>query len=270
MLDSLKSIAVVSGALPSNVRVTTLLAQGGQGVVYRGTVAGEAAAVKLYLPHQVETRIDREIEALRRLDCSAIAKLMWSGEVDIDGQPVRVVATQLIDGVPLNDLLRLRALTHDEVGALLYDVTEAICHLWTIRLVHRDLKPSNIIMLGGRAVVIDLGVARHVDQSPLTATGNTWGTFGYMSPEQTRGVKQLTCKSDLFALGIIAVESVLQRHPTSGDQLRLLSARMHESLPGLAAALPTGHLVRRLLMPRPTGRPAPDIVLGELAVFARG
>lgn len=269
MLDILKSVQVVNGALPANVRVAAVLAHGGQGVVHRGTVDGSAAAVKLYLPQQVETRIDREIEALRRLDTPVIAKLLWSGEVTITGQAVRVVATQLVDGTPLNELLRQRPLVHAEVGALLYDVTDAISHLWRIRIVHRDLKPSNIIMLGGRAVVIDLGVARHLDQSPLTATGNTWGTLGYMSPEQTRCVKQLTCKSDLFALGIIAVESLLQRHPTNGDQLRLLAARLHENLPGAVAAVPTAPLVRRLLIPRATGRPVPENVLGELAAFAR-
>ena len=78
----------------------------------------------------------------------------------------------------------------------------------------------------GRACVIDLGVARHLDQTTLTALGITWGTLGYMSPEQTRAVRQLTCKSDLFSLGVILLESAWYK------SLIRLRASDHRSLGG--------------------------------------
>jgi serine/threonine protein kinase len=266
---SANSIASINAALPPSVRVAKLLAQGGQGVVFTGAVGGTPAAVKVYFPHQVEVRVDREVDALQRLSCRTIARLLWAGHIERDGESVRVVATELISGPPLSQLLSERPLSVDELGRVLYDVTDAISNFWAIRLVHRDLKPSNMIISNGRAVVIDLGVARCVDQASLTVTGATWGTLGYLSPEQTRGAKQLTCKSDLFALGVIALESILQRHPTGGDQLRLLSARFDQILPPTVARHPHAELIRRLLTTRPSRRPSPELLLGELAAFAK-
>lgn len=263
------SVDELNASLPAHVRISGPLAQGGQGIVYRGTVNGAQAAVKFYRPQQIEVRIEREIEALSRLDAPVIAKLLWSGDITLRTHPVRVVATSLIAGVPLNVLLQQRSLLPAELHALLFDVSEAILHLWSIRLVHRDLKPANIIIDRGRAVVIDLGVARHVDQASLTNTGATWGTVGYMSPEQSRGVKQLTCKSDLFALGVVALEAVMARHPTGRDQRRLTNGSLHEHLP---CALPaeSAAIVQRMLCPRPTQRPVPEAILNALSSFARG
>ena len=40
----------------------------------------------------------------------------------------------------------------------------------------------------------------------------------YLSPEQSRAVRSLTCKSDVFALGVVVQESLLGRHPTARRQ----------------------------------------------------
>lgn len=259
-----------NGVLPTNVRVAAPLAQGGQGLVFSGNVGAHPAAVKFYMGGPYELRVTREIDALRRLNCDVIAPLLWAGEVVLRGKPTWVVATRLISGMPLEDVLRKRPLTGNEIAVVVYDVAEAIAAMWAQRVVHRDLKPSNIILSAdGRATVIDLGVARHTDSTTLTASGSTWGTRGYMSPEQARFVKQLTCKSDLFALGVISVECALQRHPTGGDQARLVTAGLEYNLPGVANEMAIAPLVKNLLAFRPTRRPLPEHVIAELAAFSR-
>lgn len=262
-------IAEANRGLPANVRVASLIAAEGQGAVYRGTVDGKPAAIKLYTSLPYEVRVDREVDALRQVSCIAIAGLLWAGTVKIGSEEIRVVATQLIDGEPLDEVLDKRALTEVEIGAVMYDATLAVKALWEKKIVHRDLKPSNLIVENGRATVIDLGVARHVDQSTLTAAGSTWGTRGYMSPEQCRYIKQLTCRSDLFAVAVIAVQCALQRHPTNGDQHRLLAGAMSSNLPPKAGALSFAPLLRRMLELRTTRRPLPDEVLTALAAYAR-
>ena len=270
MVAPVVSVADANLALPVNVRVSAPLAQGGQGTVFSGTVDGQPAAVKFYISGPYETRITREVDALRRVSCDVIAPLLWAGEVTLKGTQTWVVATRLIPGVPLDKVLTQRALSSDEISAVIYDVADAIGALWTLRVVHRDLKPSNIILgATGRATVIDLGVARHVDMTSLTASGSTWGTRGYLSPEQARSVKQLTCKSDLFALGVIAVECALQRHPTGGDQARLLTAGLDQNLPSIVAAMAVAPLVKKLLAYRPTRRPFPERVIQDLSAFSR-
>lgn len=269
MLAPVVPLPDANRALPANVRLTSVLASGGQGVVYIGTVDGQSAAIKLYTSLPYETRVDREVDALRKVSCVAIVGLLWAGSVRIASDDIRVVATKLVGGEPLDQVLAKRALTEAEIGAVVYDATLAVQALWNKKIVHRDLKPSNLIMENGRATVIDLGVARHVDQSTLTALNSTWGTRGYMSPEQCRYIKQLTCRSDLFAIAVIAVQCAIQRHPTNGDQQRLVAGGWSTTLPPKAAALAFAPLLQRMLELRTTRRPLPDEILTTLAAFAR-
>ena len=240
-------------------------------MVYRGKVNDNDAAVKIYYPGQLETRVEREIEALSRLDNPRIVKLLWSGRVQIDDYQLPAVATALIAGIDLCHRINRQGLSHNEIGIIVYDIADAIAAMWEHRIVHRDLKPANILIIpDGRACVIDLGVARHIDRTPLTATGFTWGTMGYMSPEQTRGAKQLTCKSDIFALGVIAVECSLGKHPTRQDQLRLLAIGLHEYLPPQISSWEYSAILAEMLHPRPTKRPKPEDIMNILKKYSPG
>lgn len=273
--DEIKAFVGVKGnlspLLPDYVTLDDILAPGGQGLVYRGRVNTAEAAVKVYFPGQVEVRVNREIAALSKLNNSHIVKLLWSGSVEIDHVCLPAVATELINGTPLNAIIQGRALQHSEIGTIVRDIAVAIDAMWQHLIVHRDLKPANILIRpNGRACVIDLGVARHIDRTPLTATGFTWGTMGYMSPEQTRAARQLTCKSDIFALGVIAVECALGRHPTRQDQLRLLSLELHNNLPREISSWKYAPLIAEMLHPRPTRRPNPKDIYQTLAEFDTG
>jgi eukaryotic-like serine/threonine-protein kinase len=264
----LKTLGNILPLLPKNIKVEDVLDEGGQGVVYKGLVAGKAAAIKVYFPGQHQIRIEREVQALQKLSCSSIVNLLWEGVISFRNQDLPVVATELIDGDSLNKVLEKRSLDSDELGMLAYDIAGAIDAMWEQRIVHRDLKPANVLIKpNGRACVIDLGVARYLEESSLTAMGMTWGTLGYMSPEQTKCVRQLTCKSDLFALGIILVESSLQRHPTNRDQLRLMGMKLHENLPIEINNWSYANIVRNLLDPKPIKRPLPSQILASLTVF---
>jgi len=256
--------------LPPDVLLDSWLAEGGQGAVYQGTASGAPAAIKIYFPGQVQQRIEREIDALLNLVCPTIVQLLWRGSIQVDGRDLPVVATALVPGVGLNTVLQKQKLNGDEIGRLVWDVALAVHRMWERRIVHRDLKPQNMLLKpDGRVCVIDLGLARHVDRSTLTALGMTWGTYGYMSPEQTKTVRQLTCKSDLFSLGVIALEAAIGRHPTNNDQLRLLNAGFESRLPTEIASWKHASVVAQLLQPRPTGRPLPTDVLNQLNEYAQ-
>jgi len=226
-------IDALNEATPVNIRISDFIAKGGQGAVYLGLVNGEKSAVKVYFSGNVQQRVLREIEALEKITCKYVAKLLWKGTCVVDGNTHYVVAMQFIEGKPLNEVLANDGpVSRDDVVKLCSCVSEAIAALWELRIVHRDIKPSNI-MVGpdGEGYLIDLGVARHVSKTTLTAAGATWGTFGYLSPEQHRAVKQLTCKSDIYTLGTVVIEALLGKHPTNRDQLLLFAKRLHEKLP---------------------------------------
>jgi serine/threonine-protein kinase len=266
----LKETTNIRAHLPSEIQVHHLLSTGGQGVVYRGLVDSVDAAIKVYLPGQVDKRVEREIQALKDLDCRTIVDLLWSGRVNIQDYEVNVVATSFVEGTPLDEVVKKGPLESlDQLGFIAYDVALAIQAMWARRIVHRDLKPSNILLRpSGRACVIDLGLARHLNDSSLTQIGATWGTFGYLSPEQTRRVRQLTCKSDVFALGIVVLEAALGRHPTRGDQLRLEAQGFHKVLPDEIADWVHADLIKRMLDPKPIRRPSPEEILEVLTDYS--
>lgn len=99
-------------------------------------------------------------------------------------------------------------------------------------IVHRDIKPENIIIRpDGSPVIIDFGIARHLDQTSLTETSRMWGicTPPYAPPEVLRYQKnQIDGKSDLFSLGITAYEAMTGVHPlwVRGDRDELNYERM--------------------------------------------
>ncbi|RFU80523.1 ire kinase [Trichoderma arundinaceum] len=78
-----------------------------------------------------------------------------------------------------------------DLPGVLYQITNGISHLHSLRIVHRDLKPQNILVnmdKGGkpRLLVSDFGLCKKLDgnQSSFGATtGRAAGTSGWRAPE---------------------------------------------------------------------------------------
>lgn len=261
----------VTSLFPPTISISKRLDQGGQGIVYKGYVSGVDAAIKVYFPGQLPQRFDREIDALRTLNNPNIVKILWTGELSIDGVVLPIIATTFIPGTNLAERIQGGKLNHHQISILAYDIASAIEAMWTSRskIVHRDLKPANIMITQDqRACVIDLGIARHINRTPLTTLGSTWGTSGYMSPEQSRARRQLTFKSDIFALGVILVECAMGRHPTRNDQDSLLAMNLHENLPYEIRDWAHVNLLKNMLHPQPLKRPSPQVIMANLRDYA--
>jgi hypothetical protein len=73
-------------------------------------------------------------------------------------------------------------------------------------IIHRDVSPQNILVsYDGEVKIIDFGIAKAASRSSKTQAGVLKGKFGYMSPEQVRGLP-LDRRSDVFAIGTILYE----------------------------------------------------------------
>ena len=76
----------------------------------------------------------------------------------------------------------------------------------SLAIIHRDVSPQNVLVsYDGEVKVIDFGIAKAASRSTKTQAGVLKGKFGYMSPEQVRGLP-LDRRSDVFAISTILYE----------------------------------------------------------------
>jgi CHASE2 domain-containing sensor protein/class 3 adenylate cyclase/predicted Ser/Thr protein kinase len=114
---------------------------------------------------------------------------------------------EFIEGRSLSDELQAdRPQSETYVIALLLELLAVLAFIHDRQIIHRDLKPDNVIRRSdGSLVLIDFGA---VKQAVAQSGRNTVaiGTRGYAAPEQLAG--QPIYSSDLFALGMIAIEAL--------------------------------------------------------------
>ncbi len=75
-------------------------------------------------------------------------------------------------------------------------------------IIHRDISPQNVILsFDGEVKICDFGIAKAANRSQKTQAGVLKGKFGYMSPEQVRGLP-LDGRSDIFTVGTLLYELI--------------------------------------------------------------
>jgi serine/threonine protein kinase len=86
-----------------------------------------------------------------------------------------------------------------------------------MHLVHRDVSPQNVLIsYDGEVKLVDFGIAKAVGKASKTQAGILKGKFGYMSPEQVRGIT-LDRRSDIFSMGIVLYEVITGERLFYGD-----------------------------------------------------
>jgi serine/threonine-protein kinase len=114
------------------------------------------------------------------------------------------------------------------------EVASALDYAHRHQVVHRDIKPENILLHDGRALVADFGIALAASKasgSRMTETGMSLGTPQYMSPEQAMGEREVTARSDVYALGAVLYEMLTGDPPFSGSTAQAIVARVVTETP---------------------------------------
>lgn len=270
----------VAAALKGRYVVDELIGKGAQGLVYsalrsrtpENLIADDHVALKLYFGGDHDERVEREIAAMEHIRHPALATLVEHGTINVAGSMLRYCAWEFIKGLPLDVRIATGPVPPKAVAAIGRDAASAIAELWSRKIVHRDVSPKNVMLRSGEreAVLIDLGVARHLGEPSLTAYGFSWGTPGYLSPEQCRTERDLTCKSDIFSLGIVLLEALAGHHPTQHSQARLLSDRVRTATVAPDAPSALGGAIDMMLHPRAVQRPLPQQVSEFFAAYVIG
>lgn len=102
-------------------------------------------------------------------------------------------------------------------------------------LIHRDIKPGNIFLTEPhknevQVRVVDFGIAKLADEddtlAQLTQDGRVPHSPAYASPEQLRGLSQLTPASDVFSLGAVGYQLLTGKRPFTEDDRNRMSLGM--------------------------------------------
>lgn len=96
-------------------------------------------------------------------------------------------------------------------------------------IVHRDATPHNLfVTYDGQVKVVDFGIAKAMDSSLETRTGELKGKVAYMPPEQA-SAQRVDRRADVFALGVMVWEAAVGRRLWKGlNEVAI----MHELLTG--------------------------------------
>lgn len=255
-------------------RCTGALGEGGMGIVYRAShlKLGRACAVKVLSPSSglQEAALDlfkREAQMAARISHPNVVTIYDFGEAQ---RSLFYLAMELVDGVSLHMLPH--PLSVERIVELTRQLCEGLDAAHSAGVIHRDLKPSNILLAKdhrGRDLVkiLDFGLARPTELSDRSLMeGFIIGTPEWMSPEQARGERNLTARSDIYTLGLI-VYSLLTGHKAYADpdntplqavfkraRVTMLPTRPTQLRRSLPAHIDTA--IFRALDPKPDNRPA--------------
>jgi serine/threonine-protein kinase len=193
--------------------VATEVGRGGMAIVFAGEDLdlGRRVAIKVLKPElstaRGAQRFLREARTLANHSHPNIVPVHEVGERD----GLHYFVMDFVQGDTLATLLKQGPLDEGTVRELADGLLDALAVVHSALVVHRDIKPANILLVRGRPLLSDFGIARVQDATdPLTREGWMPGTPEYMAPELAEG-DPASPSSDLYALAAVLFESVTGR-----------------------------------------------------------
>jgi serine/threonine protein kinase len=223
------------GRIIGNYRITSELAHGGMGTVYRGQhvhlpreIVVKSILLSAFTPSaqsHLKARFRREAYIQSQLDHPNIVRVyeFFAAEDNY------YLVMEYVPGMTLRDLLLRQGvptpaqavyLCKQALSALDYAHNFTYVDESDIRhtgIIHRDIKPANMLLDNkGRLKITDFGIVKVMGEQStgagMTQTGFHPGTVEYMSPEQLLGL-DIDARSDLYSLGVTFYEMLSGRLP---------------------------------------------------------
>jgi Tol biopolymer transport system component/tRNA A-37 threonylcarbamoyl transferase component Bud32 len=225
------SPGALSASLADRYAIERELGQGGMATVYlaHDRRHDRRVAVKVLRPELAAVigaeRFLSEIRTTANLQHPHILPLFDSGEAS----SFLFYVMPYVEGESLRDrLTREKQLPISDAVRIASEVASALDYAHRHGVIHRDIKPENILLHDGRALVADFGIALAASKagSRMTETGMSLGTPHYMSPEQAMGEREITARSDVYALGAMLYEMLSGDPPFTGSTAQAIVAKV--------------------------------------------
>jgi eukaryotic-like serine/threonine-protein kinase len=237
----------LTAALADRYRVERELGAGGMATVYlaQDLKHDRLVAIKVLRPELAAVigaeRFLAEIRTTANLQHPHILPLFDSGVAQVEGPSTALYYVMpFVEGESLRDRLnREKQLPVADAVRIAGEVASALDYAHRHNVVHRDIKPENILLHDGRALVADFGIALAASRAGgtrMTETGMSLGTPTYMSPEQAMGEREITARSDVYALGCVTYEMLLGEPPFTGPTAQSIVAKVMTADPASLTA----------------------------------
>lgn len=217
LADRLPSGEVVA----ERYRIGGFLGEGGMGAVYRASdlELDDEIAIKVLQPaaggesERMISRFKQEIRLARHIVHPNVCRIYDFGS----WQKLKFVTMELLQGETLEALMkRPGELDLDARLELFRGKLAGLEAAHQLGIIHRDIKPQNVMVtVEGRPVIMDFGIARRLESTGMTVTGEVIGTPVYMAPERLLGGR-VDHRCDIYSLGVILFELVTGTRPFTG------------------------------------------------------
>ena len=226
-----------------NYKIISLLGEGGIANVYlvEHLTLGQKYAFKLlkdeFVQHpNIRKRFLAEARNLAKMQHPNIIKVTDL----IDAGDIVAFVMENIEGVSLEQYISDNSpLSHETIEKLFLQMIDAVEYVHSQGLIHRDIKPSNFMVTPDESVkLLDFGIAKNLNDGAVdytkTSMAQQMGTPMYMSPEQVRNTSEITPQTDIYSLGVVLWQMVMNKKPYDADALTLPEIQvgiMKEPLP---------------------------------------
>ncbi|XP_062873342.1 traf2 and NCK-interacting protein kinase-like [Trichomycterus rosablanca] len=255
-----------------------VVGQGTYGQVYKGryVLSGDTVAIKVMnVRGAAQEDLKAEINLLRKYShhrniatyCGALIKKtpmedhLW-------------LVMEFCGGGSLASLIkstRKKSLKEEWTAYISREILRGLSHLHKYKVIHRDIKGLNV-MLNEKAEVklVDFGVSVQTD-STLCQSNTFIGTPNWMAPEvidcQKDPTSSYDCKSDIWSLGITAIE-MAEGAPPLGDlhMMKVLQMIVNNPSPTLQQKKWSSSFhsfVKECLIKEPAERPSAENLLNH-------
>lgn len=198
----------VGMTLSGKWKLEKLLGVGGMAAVYAGRHRnGARAAIKYFslsvgAGQELSKRFMREGYLANKIEHPSVVRVL-DDHIDIEKEHAYIVM-ELLEGESLQDHVeRAGLLSPKRTAEFAIELCQCLAVAHEKGVVHRDIKPDNLFLDGSGLRVLDFGIARALDSSEgaVTRTGSAVGTPAYMAPEQAMGKKEISPRTDIYAVG---------------------------------------------------------------------
>ncbi len=274
----------VSSILPSGAtlqggkyRIIRVLGQGGFGITYlaeqtglgmkvavkefflKGSCQRDATTSRVSVPVTDNKELVSKCLKKFKAEARKIASLNNDHIVSIidifDENGTSYYVMKYLDGGSLADRIRHAPMQEDQAVFIIREVADALRTIHSNGLLHLDIKPANILFDDrDRAVLIDFGVSKYVDNQKDTTTTSSLVGFsrGFAPLEQVNATTaSLSPATDIYSLGATLYNLVVGITPPDASSV------MDMGLPAFPSGISeeTQQAIEKSMQPRRKDRP---------------